>query len=77
MISALKFITWPAIAGLLAALLILDRFVLPAGQLEDGAASASVSYAKAVRLASPSVVTRMLLGQISRCTMCCRAPEVS
>jgi serine protease DegS len=56
MISALKFITWPAIAGLLAALLILDRFVLPAGQLADGAASASVSYAKAVRLASPSVV---------------------
>ena len=27
--NTLKFITWPAIAGLLAALLILDRLVLP------------------------------------------------
>jgi serine protease DegS len=52
----LTFIVWPAIAGLLAALLILDRWVLPLtpaaqwGQLEP------VSYAAAVREATPAVV---------------------
>jgi serine protease DegS len=56
MISALKFITWPAIAGLLAALLILDRFVLPGGPLTNGDTSASASYSQAVGIASPSVV---------------------
>lgn len=48
-------LVWPAIAGLFAALLILDRWVLPATtgqktQLEP------VSYATAVRAATPSVV---------------------
>jgi serine protease DegS len=52
--NSLKFLTWPAIAGLLAALLILDRWVLPdAGQQPDGSAT---SYSAAVRDASPSVV---------------------
>lgn len=50
----LTLIVWPAIAGLLAALLILDRWVLPVtardSQLEP------VSYAAAVRAATPSVV---------------------
>jgi serine protease DegS len=54
--SALKFITWPAIAGLLAALLILDRLLLPVGDLVSNNGSESVSYARAVRTASPSVV---------------------
>lgn len=51
----LTLIVWPAIAGLLAALLILDRWVLPLSppperQLEP------VSYAAAVSEATPSVV---------------------
>jgi serine protease DegS len=54
--DSLKFITWPAIAGLLAALLILDRWVLPntpnAGRLDQE----PVSYASAVRHATPAVV---------------------
>jgi serine protease DegS len=54
--DSLKFITWPAIAGLLAALLILDRWVLPntpaAGRLDQE----PVSYARAVRDATPAVV---------------------
>ena len=54
--SALKFITWPAIAGLLAALLILDRVILPTGELTAGSASGTVSYSRAVRAASPAVV---------------------
>ena len=54
--SALKFITWPAIAGVLVALLILDRMVLPAGDLVGRGASEAVSYSRAVRTASPSVV---------------------
>ena len=53
--DALKFITWPAVAGLLAALLILDRWVLPGGGLavQD---QAPASYHLAVRAAAPSVV---------------------
>ena len=54
--NALKFLTWPAIAGLLAALLILDRWVLP-GSAPDGEITREpVSYARAVREATPSVV---------------------
>jgi len=53
--DTLKFITWPAIAGLLAALLILDRWVLPSG-VTPGDDRAPVSYHQAVRSAAPSVV---------------------
>jgi len=54
--DSLKFITWPAIAGLLAALLILDRWVLPNIPAAGGLAQEPVSYALAVRDATPSVV---------------------
>ncbi|MFV0277127.1 MAG: S1C family serine protease [Parahaliea sp.] len=53
--AALKFITWPALTGLLAALLILDRLVLPEHS-PAAPAPESVSYAAAVRSASPAVV---------------------
>ncbi|MEH6580390.1 MAG: trypsin-like peptidase domain-containing protein [Halioglobus sp.] len=53
--SVLKFLTWPSIAGLLAALLIMDRLMLPGSELVGGG-NHSDSYAHAVRLASPSVV---------------------
>ena len=55
--NVFRFITWPAIAGLLAAILILDRLAVLPGQ--DGPRShpsATSSYAAAVQLASPSVV---------------------
>lgn len=48
-------ILWPAIAGLLAALLILDRWVLP-GQQPQARATPVASYAQAVSTATPSVV---------------------
>ena len=54
--NVLKFITWPAIAGLLAALLILERLVLPAGPVSVGRNQEPVSYARAVTSASPAVV---------------------
>ncbi|MBN7795354.1 S1C family serine protease [Parahaliea mediterranea] len=54
--ETLKFIAWPAIAGLFAALLILDRYVLPETRGVEAVAPASVSYAAAVRSASPAVV---------------------
>ena len=54
--DSLKFYAWPAIAGLLAALLILDRWVLPEGPGRDQRAGAPVTYAEAVNRASPSVV---------------------
>jgi serine protease DegS len=54
--NSLKFLIWPAIAGLLAALLILDHWVLPgrpnAGQHDQE----PISYARAVQEATPSVV---------------------
>lgn len=47
---------WPAIAGLLAALLILDRWVLTPEPLSGGTSGATASYAQAVHQATPSVV---------------------
>ena len=52
----LTFIVWPAIAGLVAALLILDRWVLPQVPGNEVANAAPVTYAAAVRAATPSVV---------------------
>jgi serine protease DegS len=54
--ESLKFITWPAIAGLLAALLILDRWVMPGGGVAGDGSKEPVSYASAVSTATPSVV---------------------
>jgi serine protease DegS len=54
--NSLRFITWPAIAGLLAALLILDRWVLPNTPAAGSLSQEPVSYAKAVRNATPAVV---------------------
>ncbi|RLQ21903.1 PDZ domain-containing protein [Seongchinamella sediminis] len=54
--DSLKYFTWPAITGLLAALLILDRWVLPTGGNGGNGADAPVTYAAAVNKASPSVV---------------------
>ncbi len=53
--EGLKFITWPAIAGLLAALLILDRWVLPP-ETGQGGYRDEYGYSAAVENASPSVV---------------------
>ncbi len=52
----LTFIIWPAIAGVLAALLILDRWVLPGSPTAAVAQQEPVSYATAVHEATPSVV---------------------
>lgn len=52
----LTLIVWPAIAGLLAALLILDRWVLPLTPAAQRAELEPVSYAAAVSEATPSVV---------------------
>lgn len=52
--QSLKLYAWPAIAGLLAALLILDRWVLP--QHGTDTPAEVVSYADAVRRATPAVV---------------------
>jgi serine protease DegS len=52
----LKFLIWPAIAGLLAALLILDRWVLPESGPRGSQGYELVSYANAVRIATPAVV---------------------
>ncbi len=52
----LTFLLWPALAGLLAALLILDRWVLPAAGHRGTFDYEPVSYASAVRLATPAVV---------------------
>ncbi len=55
-IQGLKFLTWPVIAGLLAALLILDRWVLPVTDTGRVVDNGVVSYADAVRGATPAVV---------------------
>lgn len=52
----LTTIVWPAIAGLFAALLILDRWVFPATGTGQDSQVEPVSYATAVREATPSVV---------------------
>ena len=56
MTSALKFVTWPAIAGILAALVILDRLVLPGTDAKRSDYTGVASYSPAVKAASPSVV---------------------
>lgn len=56
MTSALKFITWPAIAGILAALIILDRLALPGSDTGTTQNAGVSSYSVAVNAASPSVV---------------------
>lgn len=56
MTDKLKFFTWPAVAGLLAALLVLDRWVLPDDPSGGGGSQDAVGYAHAVREATPSVV---------------------
>jgi serine protease DegS len=53
--TILKLVTWPAIAGLLAALLILQRLDAP-GTLLNGHGAPPSSYADAVRVAAPYVV---------------------
>ena len=52
----LTLIVWPAIAGLLAALLILDRWVLPLSPRSQDTELEPVSYAAAVSKATPAVV---------------------
>ncbi len=54
--ETLKFFAWPALAGLLAALLILDRWVLPAEGVRVERVGATESYAPAVDRAAPAVV---------------------
>ena len=54
--ESLKFITWPAIAGLLAALLILERWEEPGTGVGGDNSGGAVSYADAVATATPSVV---------------------
>jgi serine protease DegS len=54
--SKLTLFIWPAIAGLLAALLILDRWVLPEVSNARLPQVEPVSYATAVHNATPSVV---------------------
>ncbi len=51
----LSVYAWPALAGLLAALLILDRWVLPSAT-NARALPGPASYAAAVQVATPSVV---------------------
>jgi serine protease DegS len=52
----LTYIVWPALAGLFAALLILDRWVLPTAPAAHKSQLEPISYAPAVREATPSVV---------------------
>ncbi len=53
--SSLSYFIWPALTGLLAALLILERWVLPL-QAADATKHEPVSYARAVHAATTSVV---------------------
>ena len=52
----LTLLVWPAIAGLLAALLILDRWIPPLTPGAQNTQLEPVSYAAAVREATPAVV---------------------
>jgi len=54
--NLIKFITWPTIAGLLAAVLILDRLMPSSGDALNNVHSKVASYAPAVSIASASVV---------------------
>ena len=66
MTGVLKFITWPTIAGLLAALLILERLAPVTGDQSGYRDTELASYSAAVNAASPSVVniyTRTLVRQ--------------
>lgn len=50
-----KFITWPAIAGVLAALLVLEHWVWPRG-IDESVIPTRDSFRQAVATATPSVV---------------------
>ncbi len=50
-----RFVTWPAIAGLLVAVLLLEHWILPS-RAPANAASREGSYRQAVAKATPSVV---------------------
>ena len=54
--NSLNFLIWPSIAGLLAALLILDRWVFSGVPSTISNGQQAVSYALAVQKASPAVV---------------------
>ena len=56
MYKHLALIFWPALAGLFGALLILDRWVLPEEEDRWSERNERVSYARAVRNATPAVV---------------------
>ncbi len=51
----LRFTLWPTVAGILAGILILDRWML-SDAVPETAAPAVTSYARAVQSATPSVV---------------------
>jgi len=53
---SLSYLVWPAVAGLLAAVLILDRWILSPTLSATPAALEPISYARAVHAATPSVV---------------------
>ena len=55
MTRLLRFITWPAIAGILAAVIILDRLV-PTNAPQPSIMDERITFAAAVSRASPSVV---------------------
>jgi serine protease DegS len=54
--SLLKFLTWPTVAGVLLALLILERWVIPSSPINRHHQALTNSYAEAVQAATASVV---------------------